>query len=44
LGYEFSIVKEQPWTFVADTILQCRPYWFFLILKNYLLKQLRIIY
>ena len=26
LGYEFSIVKEQPWTFVADTILQCRPY------------------
>ncbi len=26
LGYEFEIVKEQPWTFVADTVLQCRPY------------------
>lgn len=26
LGYKFKIVKEQPWTFIADTVLQCRPY------------------
>lgn len=25
LGYEFKINKEQPWTFIADTILECRP-------------------
>lgn len=24
LGYEFKIVKEQPWTFLADTVVQCR--------------------
>ncbi|WP_299524194.1 FkbM family methyltransferase [uncultured Methanobrevibacter sp.] len=24
LGYEFEIVKEQPWTFVADTVLKCK--------------------
>lgn len=24
LGYEFNIVKENPWTFMADTIVQCR--------------------
>lgn len=24
LGYEFNIVKENPWTFLADTIVQCR--------------------
>ncbi len=24
LGYEFNIIKENPWTFLADTIVQCR--------------------
>lgn len=24
LGYEFKIVKEQPWSFIVDTIVQCR--------------------
>lgn len=24
LGYEFKIVKENPWPFLADTIVQCR--------------------
>lgn len=24
LGYEFNIVKEQPWSFIVDTIVQCR--------------------
>lgn len=24
INYEFQIVKEQPWTFLADTIVQCR--------------------
>lgn len=24
LGYKFKIVKEQPWTFLADTVLQCK--------------------
>ena len=24
LGYEFNITKENPWTFLADTIVQCR--------------------
>jgi FkbM family methyltransferase len=24
LNYEFDIIKEQPWTFIADTVLQCR--------------------
>ena len=23
LGYKFEIIKEQPWTFIADTILKC---------------------
>ena len=26
LGYEFILSKEQPWTFIADTILECRAY------------------
>lgn len=26
LGYEFVLSKEQPWTFIADTILECRAY------------------
>lgn len=26
LGYKFILSKEQPWTFIADTILECRPY------------------
>lgn len=26
LGYKFKIVKEQPWTFLADTIVHCTPY------------------
>ena len=26
LGYNFKISKERPWTFLADTILECRPY------------------
>ena len=25
LDYDFKIVKEQPWSFVVDTIVQCRP-------------------
>lgn len=25
LGYNFQIIKEQPWTLFADTIVQCRP-------------------
>lgn len=25
LDYEFKIVKEQPWSFIVDTIIQCRP-------------------
>ena len=24
LGYEFNIIKENPWTFLADTVVQCR--------------------
>ena len=24
LGYKFEIIKEQPWTFIADTILKCK--------------------
>ena len=24
LGYEFKVVKEQPWPFLADTVIQCR--------------------
>jgi len=24
LGYEFEIVKEQPWGFISDTSVQCR--------------------
>ena len=24
LGYEFNITKENPWTFLADTVVQCR--------------------
>lgn len=24
LGYEFNIIKDNPWTFLADTIVQCR--------------------
>lgn len=26
LGYKFQIIKEQPWTFLADTIVHCTPY------------------
>ena len=26
LGYNFKISKERPWTFLADTVLECRPY------------------
>lgn len=26
LGYKFKISKERPWTFLADTVLECRPY------------------
>ena len=26
LGYSFKISKERPWTFLADTVLECRPY------------------
>lgn len=26
LGYQFKISKERPWTFLADTVLECRPY------------------
>lgn len=26
LGYNFKISKERPWTFFADTVLECRPY------------------
>jgi len=26
LGYTFKISKERPWTFLADTVLECRPY------------------
>lgn len=26
LDYKFKLNKEQPWTFIADTILECRPY------------------
>lgn len=26
LGYNFRILKERPWTFLADTVLECRPY------------------
>ena len=26
LGYNFKITKERPWTFLADTVLECRPY------------------
>ncbi len=25
LGYEFEVFKEQPWTFLADTVVLCRP-------------------
>lgn len=25
LNYEFKVFKEQPWPFLADTIVQCRP-------------------
>lgn len=25
LDYEFKIVKEQPWSFIVDTVVQCRP-------------------
>ena len=25
LDYEFRIVKEQPWSFIVDTMVQCRP-------------------
>lgn len=25
LGYEFNVIKEQPWPFLADTVVQCRP-------------------
>lgn len=25
LDYEFKILKEQPWPFLADTVVQCRP-------------------
>ena len=24
LGYEFKVYKEQPWPFLADTIVQCK--------------------
>ena len=24
LGYEFEVLKEQPWPFLGDTIVQCR--------------------
>lgn len=24
LGYEFKVVKEQPWPFLADTVIQCK--------------------
>lgn len=24
LGYKFEIIKEQPWTFIVDTILKCK--------------------
>ena len=26
LNYKFIVSKEQPWTFIADTVLECRPY------------------
>ena len=26
LDYNFKISKERPWTFLADTVLECRPY------------------
>lgn len=25
LEYEFNLLKEQPWPFLADTVVQCRP-------------------
>ena len=25
LDYEFNVVKEQPWPFLGDTVVQCRP-------------------
>ena len=25
LNYEFKVVKEQPWPFLGDTVVQCRP-------------------
>ena len=25
LGYEFNVIKEQPWPFLGDTVVQCRP-------------------
>ena len=25
LGYEFRVIKEQPWPFLGDTVVQCRP-------------------
>ena len=25
LGYEFKIVKEEPWSFIVDIVVQCRP-------------------
>ena len=25
LNYEFKVFKEQPWPFLADTVVQCRP-------------------
>ena len=25
LDYEFNIIKEQPWSFIVDTVVQCRP-------------------
>ena len=25
LGYEFKIAKENPWPFLSDTVVQCRP-------------------
>ena len=25
LEYEFNLLKEQPWSFLADTVVQCRP-------------------
>ena len=25
LDYEFKVIKEQPWPFLGDTVVQCRP-------------------